>query len=100
MHFIVLFEDNPDKAEARARHMPDHLAFLQRNAAAVRAAGPLKDGDEGAGGLWVVEAETRDAVEALVREDPFYPTGLRRSWRVLAWHQVFADGTSTTPKPT
>jgi hypothetical protein len=93
--FAVLFEDDPALAdEASRRHMADHLAFLERNAAAVRAAGPLRDAETGvpAGGLWLVEAEDRARVEALVREDPFWPTGLRRSVRVLAWRQVFADG--------
>ena len=33
-----------------------------------------------------------DVVEALVKEDPFWPTGLRRSVRILGWSQVFADG--------
>ena len=93
--FAVLFEDDPALAdEARRRHMADHLAFLERNAVAVRAAGPLRDAADGtpAGGLWVVEAEDRAGVETLVHEDPFWPTGLRRSVRVLAWNQVFADG--------
>ena len=48
--------------------------------------------DTPAGGLWLVEAETPDAVDELVRNDPFWPTGLRRSARVLAWKQVYADG--------
>lgn len=93
--FAVLFEDDPALADkARRRHMADHLAFLERNAAAVRAAGPLRDATDGApaGGLWLVEAENRARVEILVREDPFWPTGLRRSVRVLSWSQVFADG--------
>ncbi|SIT43715.1 hypothetical protein BN2475_450019 [Paraburkholderia ribeironis] len=45
-----------------------------------------------AGGLWLVEADTPDAVDRLVRADPFWPTGLRRSVRVLIRKQVFADG--------
>jgi uncharacterized protein YciI len=93
--FAVLFEDDPALGEeVRRQHMADHLAFLERNAAAVRAAGPLRDATAGtpAGGLWLVEAEDRARVDALVHEDPFWPTGLRRSVRVLTWNQVFADG--------
>ncbi|HTZ80998.1 MAG TPA: YciI family protein [Stellaceae bacterium] len=92
--FAVLFEDDPAvAAEVRQRHMAAHLAFLERNAAAVCAAGPLAevDGSPG-GGLWLVEAADRAAVEALVRADPFWPTGLRRAVRVLEWRQVFAEG--------
>jgi uncharacterized protein len=89
-----LFEDDPARAEMRQRHMPEHLAFLERNTARIRAAGPLHDAATGAaaGGLWLVEADSAAAVTALYREDPFWPTGLRRSVRVLEWTQVFADG--------
>lgn len=92
MLFAVLFEDNADRAEARARHMADHLAFLEREAASVRAARPLLEGGGGAGGLWLVEADDEPAVRRLIEADPFWPTGLRRSVRVLAWRRVFADG--------
>jgi uncharacterized protein len=98
--FAVLFEDDPALAgEVRRRHMADHLAFLERHAALVRAAGPLLDAADGqpAGGLWLVDAEHHEQVDALVREDPFWPTGLRRSARVLAWNQVFADGVRCLP---
>ena len=98
MLYIVMFEDDSSRAEMRQRYMQDHLAFLERNADRVRAAGPLRDTATGApaGGLWLVEAESADAVAALYRADPFWPTGLRRSVRVLAWSQVFADGRRRT----
>lgn len=96
MLFAVLFTDNPAHAAARQRLMPDHLAFLERNAAQIRAAGPLRDADgTAAGGLWLVDAENAEAVTALYHDDPFWPTGLRQSVRVLAWTQVFADGRRT-----
>ncbi len=97
--FAVLFEDDPALSEeVRRQHMADHLAFLERNAAAVRAAGPLRDAAVGtpAGGLWLVEAENQAGVDTLVREDPFWPTGLRRPVRVLTWNQVFANGARRT----
>ena len=94
MMFVVLFEDDPQRAGARAAHMPDHLAFLRRHAASVRAAGPLADAGDGApaGGMWLVEASDRAGAQALVEEDPFWPTGLRKSVRILRWNQVFAEG--------
>ena len=94
MLFAVLFTDNPEYAAARERLMPDHLAFLERHSSHIRAAGPLRDAASGeaAGGLWLVEAETPAAVKQLYETDPFWPTGLRQSIRVLEWRQVFADG--------
>jgi uncharacterized protein YciI len=94
MKFVVLFEDNPALGmDVRRKHMSEHLAFLERNAARVQAAGPLKTPDgEGAGGLWIVDADASSEVDALVEQDPFWPTGLRKSVRILTWTQVFADG--------
>ena len=94
MLYVVLFEDNATLgADVRRRHMPAHLSFLEHNAARIKAAGPLRapSGDP-AGGLWIVEADSPDVVDGLVKADPFWPTGLRRSVRILGWSQVFADG--------
>lgn len=94
MIFAVVLEDDADRADARAKHMPDHLSFLERNGASIRAAGPLKDTADGtpAGGLWLVEADSPQAVQSLIEADPLWPTGLRKSVRVLEWAQVFSDG--------
>ncbi len=93
--FAVLMEDGPERAsEIRRLLMLAHLEFLHRNAATTRAAGPLHDGAAGqsAGGLWLIEAGTAEAVKMLTPEDPFWSAGLRRSIRVLEWRQVFVDG--------
>lgn len=94
MLFAVLFEDEPSApADLRRRFMEAHLAFLEAEAARVAAAGPLLEPcGAAAGGLWLVEAQDAAEVEALVRADPFWPTGLRRSVRILAWRRVFAEG--------
>lgn len=94
MIYAVLFEDDDSRADMRARHMTEHLAFLESNAGTIRAAGPLADtaDDSPAGGLWLVEADDRQAVRALIEADPFRPTGLRKSVRVLQWTRVFVEG--------
>ena len=94
MHFIVLFEDNPEKADQRAKHMAAHLAFLEKNSSRVKIAGPLIDpvNGAGAGGLWLVEAADAAQVRKLVETDPFWPTGLRKSVNILQWKQVYKDG--------
>jgi uncharacterized protein YciI len=94
MLYVVVFEDNTTLgADFRLQHMTAHLSFLEKNKARIKAAGPLRasSGDP-AGGLWIVEADSSDTVDALVKEDPFWPTGLRHSVRILSWSQVFADG--------
>ena len=94
MLYVVLFEDHATLgADVRRRHMAAHLSFLENNAERIKAAGPLRalSGDP-AGGLWVVEADGPDVVDALVKADPFWSTGLRHSVRILSWSQVFAAG--------
>ncbi|MGL4280216.1 MAG: YciI family protein [Albidovulum sp.] len=99
MRYIVLFEDTPGADPGlRARHMPAHLDFLEGAANQILSAGPLRDGtDAPAGGLWIVEADGVAAVEALIHRDPFFPTGLRKSWRVLAWTRVIDGGRRLLP---
>jgi len=94
MIYVLLFEDNEEHADKRPLHMNEHLDFLQKNANKIAAAGPLVDANDGhaAGGLWIVEADSREAVQALIESDPFWPTGLRKSIHVLKWNQVFANG--------
>lgn len=92
MDYAVLFEDNDNKAGKRAKFMKEHLAFLRSHAGAISAAGPLKDAETElpAGGLWLVRAESREAVVALIEADPFWPTGLRKSYKILEWTKVHA----------
>ena len=98
MLYAVLFTDNAAHAEARQRLMPAHLAFLEQHRSRIRAAGPLRDSDgSGAGGLWLVVADSDEDVMALVRSDPLWPTGLRETVRVLQWTQVFAEGRRAQP---
>ncbi len=92
--YAVLFEDDDRHAAARADNMAAHLEFLARHGDSIRSAGPLTDcaDDSPAGGLWLVTAPDAAAVKKLVESDPFWPTGLRKSVRILRWDQVFAEG--------
>lgn len=97
MIYIVLFEDADGKENLRQAHMAEHLAFLSANADKITAAGPLFAPDgTGQGGIWSVTAKDASEVDALVRSDPFYPTGLRKTCTVLEWRQVFRDGVRVT----
>ncbi len=94
MIYVLFFEDNDNQADMRTKHMAEHLAFLSQNASNILAAGRLKKADKGdsAGGLWLVDADTLAEVKTLVEQDPFWPTGLRKSVRILEWTRVFAAG--------
>lgn len=94
MKFIILFEDALDAdPDIRKTHMAKHLDFLEGNADKIEAAGPLSDpAKTGRDGLWIVEAASEQEVQQLVHEDPFWPTGLRKSYSIIKWTQVFANG--------
>jgi hypothetical protein len=94
MKFAILFEDDPAHADKRQQHMSEHLAFLERNAARILAAGPLRTARDGtpAGGLWLVDADSHQEARRLTEQDPLFATGLRRTITVLQWIRVFADG--------
>jgi uncharacterized protein len=96
--FAVLLEDRPGASDLRARHIAAHLDFLDASAAII-SAGPLFDGEIAAGGLWLVLARDEHAVRALVEKDPFWPTGLRASVRILDWRRVHAEGRRTGFRP-
>ncbi len=92
MLYCVTFQDNPGKENLRQEYMADHLAFLATLGPKMIGAGPLFEGPDGRGGMWLVEAESAMDVQTLVEHDPFWPTGLRKSVTILEWRQVFRDG--------
>jgi len=91
MLFIVQFEDvyaeQPERLPERAEHMADHMAFLAGRGDQVVAAGALRPSSDGVptGGIWIINAESKVAVEALCQNDPFWKAGLRKSVRVSHW---------------
>lgn len=95
MLFIVQFEDvyqdEPARLPERAQHMPDHLAFLAKLGDMVIAAGALRPSESAlpVGGIWIVDAPSKETVEALYRDDPFWKAGLRKSVRVSHWAKAF-----------
>ena len=93
MRYVVLLEDNDNHADMRPKYMQAHLAFLEHNAKNIEAAGPLTNSNDAtsAGGLWLVNADTSEDVRVLIEADHFWPTGLRKSYRILEWQQVFAN---------
>lgn len=57
---------------------------------AVLVAGSLRvePGAVPKGGLWVVEAASKQAVLDLIKSDPFYTCGLRQGVEVLYWSKA------------
>jgi len=91
---VVLFKDDEEYATKRSEFMAAHLDFLDSHSEQISDAGPLKhrENNEPAGGVWLVSAETEEDVLTLVKQDPFWPTGLRKDVEILEWNKVFSHG--------
>lgn len=69
--------DDGQAAAIRSATRPAHRAYMEQFADRVRLGGPVLDADgQGCGGLMLVEAESIDAVRAMVDGDPFEIAGL------------------------
>ena len=93
MLFIVQFEDKPGVAEIRQSLFPSHVEFLDRNKDRVLVPGSIREipSDRPLGGLWIVEADSEDAVKEIFKDDPFWVNGLRASVRINRWQKAFPD---------
>ena len=92
MLFALICKDKPGYLQVRLDSRPDHVAFLEglNGEGKLKFAGPFLDGDgKPNGSLVVVEADDRDAAEALASGDPYAKAGLFASVEILPWNWVF-----------
>lgn len=90
MLFVARFTDKPGIAERRSELLQEHFDWLA-NSKQVRLAGALRaeaDGDS-LGGLWIIEADSKEEAEAAYQTDPFFANGLRA--KVELYHYVKAN---------
>lgn len=90
--WIVFYEDSDEMSAVRAANVDAHLAYLEANRERILIAGGLRPQPNGTyvGALWVIEAESRDEVVALIEDDPYYRYQYRR-YRIFAWGKAFAE---------
>ena len=93
MLFAVLFTDKPGHGALRAEQLDAHIHWVDAHKDRVLVAGSLRHqpGDVPKGGLWIVEAPTKESVHELMRTDPFYSCGLRESIDVLHWSKALPN---------
>lgn len=98
--YMIRFTDNHEKLSVRVTQQKEHSAWMERQRERIIVAGVLRHDAQGApvGAVWIVEAPSHAAVEALYKSDPFYLAGLRRSVDVAIWtrcwttdHVTWAD---------
>ncbi|MCK0142506.1 YciI family protein [Aliiroseovarius sp. F20344] len=91
--WAVIFTDKPEMNNIRAdRKTRDaHVAYAMAHPELVIGGG-LKPSPEAdfCGALWIVDADTRDAVEALIKEDPFFVPAYR-NYQIFTWGKILED---------
>lgn len=93
MLFAVRFEDDQGKSATRKQYLDAHIAWLDQHADSVLVGGSLRlePDTNPVGGLWIVKASSKEAVEALIETDPFWQQGLRSNVEILYWSKAFED---------
>ncbi|GIO27067.1 YciI family protein [Ornithinibacillus bavariensis] len=82
MKYFAVFLPMKDEEKSKI-HRPEHLRFLEKKQQEghIFAKGPFTDG---AGGLVIYKAQNRNAVEVIVKEDPYIQTGAR-GYEIHEW---------------
>jgi len=94
--FVIRLHDRPGAGELRKQLLRAHLEWVAAHGDTLRAAGSLRDSPDGTpvGGLWVVRAPSKAAVEALIATDPFTTGGLRAGWDIFYWSKALPQPVS------
>jgi uncharacterized protein YciI len=91
--FAVLFTDKSGHGALRGEHLDAHIQWVYEHKDNVLVAGSLRQEptDIPKGGLWAVEAESKESVFKLLQTDPFYTCGLRQSVEVFHWSKALPN---------
>lgn len=93
MLYAVRFHDRPERLPVRRQQLQAHVKWLDEHRDVVLVGGSLRNelDEEPVGGLWLVQAPDKAAVEGLLRTDPFWVHGLRQSYEILHWCKAFPE---------
>lgn len=92
MRFVVIFDDLPGMLEVRRTRGDEHLAYIAQHASEIRVAGGLRDAQDSpfVGGMWIVDAVSRERVVELIESDPYFAPEHRR-YRLMCWNKIQTD---------
>ncbi len=97
MRWAVIFKDAPEMLGVRAcgELRNAHVAYAKAHPELLIGGGLKPEADQAfCGALWIVELETRDQVENLVANDPFYFPEYR-TFEIFTWGKLLEDQTAT-----
>jgi len=90
MQFAIYCLDKPNSLDLRQRTREAHLAHAKAHNESIQLGGPLMtdDGTGMVGSLLIVDMPNKAAVEAFVRDDPYYQAGLFEAVLIRPFKQV------------
>lgn len=96
MLFMVEAFDKPGMLETRLSKRPEHLDYLKSFGVRLKVGGAmLNDDEQPLGSLLIIEAEDREAVDAVVAADPFTKAGLFELVHIRPWRASIGSWVTT-----
>ena len=89
--FAVYCRDAENSAELRQKFMAEHLANVEAVVGKIAVAGPLKEGADTVGSLFVVKADDEASARAVLEADPYFAAGVWQSIEVDQFLAVAGD---------
>lgn len=89
--FACWCRDSENAPTLRETAMTDHLAHVEAHIDSYAVAGPLKHGEDFAGSLLVVKAQSEEAARAFIERDPYYRAGVWSNLDVSEFRAVAGD---------
>lgn len=91
--FHVMALDKPDALDLRLENRAAHLEWAKAAGDTVRMAGPLlaDDGESFIGSVFLIEAESEEALKAFQAEDPYVKAGLFQTVDIRPFKLVISN---------
>jgi uncharacterized protein len=84
--FVAICTDKPNSLELRLATRPAHLEYVGGPDSPAKLGGPmLDDEDKPMGSLAIYDAESKEALEAFLANDPYAKAGLFQSVEIIPW---------------
>jgi len=90
MQFVLFCEDKAGAEALRLETREAHLAYVGSQSDMIRLAGPMlsDDGEHMIGSMFIIEADSLEAVRALNAADPYSQAGLFENVIIHRFRQV------------
>lgn len=99
MHYLLIYELQPDYLERRGEFRDEHLslAWQAHDNGELILGGALADPVDEA--ILLFKGESAEVAEKFARADPYMLNGLIKKWSVRPWTTVVGSMASTPVKP-